>query len=223
MNKALFFKEWLKTRRVFVLAIVAGIILAVYAVAGIRRIEMSKGVEHVWMIMLLKDQTFVDVLRYFPLLAGIVLALAQFVPEMIQRRFKLTLHLPCSQSKLVGFMILTGIAELAAIFIIQLLIVGIYYSSIINPPLVWHVILTVLPWMVCGMSAYLFVAAICIESSWRMRIILSLIAVATIAVYFKQNIPEAYNGFLIPLAVCSSLSVLLVFRSVARFKEGTAQ
>lgn len=220
MEKALFYKEWIKTRRIFWLALTIGVVLAVYAVMGIRRIEISKGVEHVYMIMLMKDQTFVDVLKYFPLIIGIVVGIIQMYPEMTQKRLKLTLHLPFPQNRLIAIMLATGFGQLLLIFAIQIAVVGIYYSTIVPHELVWRVVLTVMPWYMCGLNAYLFVAAVCLEGTWRMRVILGLVALGMLSLYFKQPVPEAYNGFLPMLTVMVLLTVSLVYRSVSRFKEG---
>lgn len=220
MVKALFFKERIKTRRVFILMLIVGLMLAVYAVLGVRRIEMSKGVEHIWMIMLLKDRIFVDVLTYFPLFAGLILGLCQMIPELSGRRLKLTLHLPLSQSKILGVMLGTGLVELAVIFILQVTIVGCYYASIIAMELVWRVLLTMLPRIICGFNAYLFVSAICIEGEKKMRLILGLIGAATLSIYFKQSMPEAFNGCLMQLLLLCLLTVYLVYLSLIRFKEG---
>lgn len=220
MTKSLIYKEWLKTRRTFWVLAAIGIILAVYAVMGIRRVEVSKGVEHIWMIMLLKDQTFVDVLKYFPLLSGIVLAIAQMFPELQQKRLKLTLHLPYPQHKTVALMLVAGVAELLTIFVAQLLIVGLYYCDIIAPEMTHAVIITVVPWQVCGIAAYLFISAICLEGTWRRRVLLALISAASVAVFFKQPMPQAYADFLPWLIILLVPAVALVYLSVNRFKEG---
>lgn len=220
MIKAILYKEWIKTRRVFLLLLVLGIILAVYAVLGVRRIEATKGVEHVWMIMLLKDQTFMDVLKYFPLLAGIVAGIAQMVPEMSHKRLKLTLHLPFPQARMFAIMLGMGLAQLLLIFVIQTGVTIGYYSTILPSELMSRVLLTMLPWMLCGLNAYLFVAAVCIEGERKMRVILGLIGIATLALYFKQTVPEAYNGFLPMLTIGTLLCISLVYYSLIRFKEG---
>ena len=94
MEKALLYKEWLKTRRVFWVALAVAMALSIYAVIMINRLVSLKGVEHLWLIMLLKDNTFIDIIKYSPAAVGIAIGLSQMVPEMIGKRLKLTLHLP---------------------------------------------------------------------------------------------------------------------------------
>ena len=47
----------------------------------------------------MKDAVFIDYMQFVPLLAGILAALVQFMPEMQRKCLKLTLHLPCPQQR----------------------------------------------------------------------------------------------------------------------------
>ena len=122
MTKAIFLKEWLKTRRVFWVSLLVAVLFAVYAIMCIRRVSTSHGVEHVWLIMLMKDQTFIDAIKYVPALIGIALGVAQMAPEMQQKRLKLTLHLPYPQNRLIATMIGTGLGQLTLLVAAQALL-----------------------------------------------------------------------------------------------------
>lgn len=220
MTKAIFYKEWLKTRRVFFAALAVAVAVAVYAVINIHRIEVVKGVDHIWLIMLMKDQMFIDSLRWLPLLVGIAVGIAQMAPEMHRKQLKLTLHLPYPQSRLVFNMLAVGLIEVVAIFVIQAAIIGGYYSTIVVPELTSRVLLTSLPWYLAGINAYLLVTAICLEGTWRMRVILGLVATGILAIYFMQSAPEAYNGMIALAVIFILLTISLTYRSVYRFKEG---
>ncbi|MDE5651166.1 MAG: hypothetical protein K2I35_09245, partial [Duncaniella sp.] len=132
MEKALLMKEWLKTRKVFLVSIILAVAVTGYAVLMMNRLIELKGVEHLWLIMLLKDNSFVDIIKYIPLVIGIAIAVAQMVPEMTQKRLKLTLHLPYPQRRLVSLMLLTGMTELLIIYIIQIGIL-LYLIHITEP------------------------------------------------------------------------------------------
>lgn len=220
MTKAIFFKELLKTRRVFWVSLLVAVIFAIYAIMCIRRVSTSHGVEHVWMIMLMKDQTFIDAIKYLPPVIGLALGIAQMSPETQQKRLKLTLHLPYPQDKLVFTMVSSGLLECLLIFVLQALIIGIYYSGIVTTEMTWHVMLTTLPWYLAGLDAYLFTAAICLEGKWRRRILMGLIAIGVLAVYYMQAAPQAYNGILAGALIFTLLLMLLSIYSVKRFKEG---
>lgn len=220
MTKAIFYKEWLKTHRVFWVAFIVSLCFSLYAVVSMNRVTTLKGCDHIWLIMLLKDNTFIDVIKMVPLVVGIALGIAQMAPEMSQKRLKLTLHLPYPQMRLVAMMLLVGITELFVIYIVQLLTIAIYDMQILASTLVGRVVLTSLPWYISGINAYMITTAICLEGTWRQRVLLGLLGVGVVSFYYMQPAPEAYNSILWLLTVIALASSLLAFRSVNRFKEG---
>lgn len=220
MEKALIFKEWVKTRKVFFICLAFAVCVTLYAVLMMKRLIELKGVEHLWLIMLLKDNTFIDIIKYVPMVVGLAVGVAQMAPEMAQKRLKLTLHLPYPQMKLVGLMLLTGLMELLVIYLVQGVIIAVFDSTVIPSELVSRIMLTTLPWFFAGFTAYLFVTAICLEGTWRRRVIMALLGIAVLMVYFLQPVPEAYNGMLFLLIVVTLLLSLLSFGSIVRFKEG---
>jgi len=220
MTKAIFFKELLKTRRVFGASLLLAIIFAVYAIMCIRRVGTSHGIDHIWLIMLMKDQTFIDSIKYLPLFIGTAIGVAQMAPEMQQKRLKLTLHLPYPQNKLVMTMVCAGLVQLLAIFLVQALIIGVYYRSVVTSEMTWHVAFTAIPWYMAGINAYLFTSAICLEGRWTRRIALMLLALGVLGIYFMQPSPEAYNGMLLGTMVFTMLLTTLSLNSVKRFQEG---
>ncbi len=220
MTKAILIKEYIKTRRAFWCSLLLSLFFTGYAISGINRVVATHGIEHVWLIMLLKDQIFIDAIKYVPLLCGLLIGLSQMIPEMQLNRLKLTLHLPVPTLRLLLTMTGAGVAELTLIYLIQFAIITIYYSSLIAPEMTWSVLLTSIPWYLAGYTAYFFSAAVCLEGKWRRRILLSLLAVGVLSVYYFQPIPGAYNGMLLPALVVTLLLCLLAFTSVNRFKQG---
>lgn len=220
MEKSLIFKEWVKTRMVFFISLALAVCIALYAVLMMKRLVELKGMDHLWLIMLLKDNTFIDIIRYVPLIIGMAVAVAQMVPEMVQKRLKLTLHLPYPQKRLISLMLLTGMVELFVVFLVQALIIFVYDASIMPFEMSCRVMLTTLPWYFAGFAAYLFVSSICLEGTWRRRIILSLLAVSVLMIFFLQPVPEAYNGVIWLMVLLVFSLTLFSFGSVVRFKEG---
>lgn len=220
MEKAIILKEWIKTRMVFAISLVLAISVALYAVLMMNRLIELKGAEHLWLILLLKDNTFVDIIKYVPLVIGLAVGVAQMAPEMSQKRLKLTLHLPYPQGRLIALMLMSGLCELFVIYFLQAAIIAIYDFSILPVELVERVMLTTLPWYFAGFTAYLFVTAICLEGTWRRRIVLSLLAIAVLMMYFLQAALEAYNGMIFIIIIATLLLTVLSFGSIIRFKEG---
>lgn len=220
MRKAIVMKELLKTRRAFWCSSGLTAFFTVYAILGINRVIATHGTEHVWLIMLMKDQTFTDSTKYVPLICGLLVGLAQMMPEMQQNRLKLTLHLPCRETMLLTTMLATGLAELTLMFLLQSVAIGIYFSRIITPEMTGHVLLNLIPWYMAGYTAYFFSAAVCLEGKWKRRILLALAGTAMVTLYFLQPAPGAYNGILMPsIAVTLSFAALSI-GSTIRFRQG---
>lgn len=220
MIKALIFKEWTKTRIAFAISLVIALAASVYAVLMMSRLIELKGAEHMWLIMLLKDNMFVDAVKYIPVFVGIGIAMAQMTPETAHKRLKLTLHLPYPQNKLILLMLATGITELAVIFALQLAILVIYDTTILPPELVKRMVLTTLPWFIGGFTAYLFVTAVCLEGTRYMKTVIALLGIAVVFLFYLQPAPEAFNGILFAAIVFTALLAILSIGSVIRFKEG---
>lgn len=221
MYSAIIFKEWLKTRRMFFIALAAAMLIAVYVILATKSVIAEHGIISLWMSMILKDMSFVEIVTYLPLAIGVAIGVAQMVPEVSQKRLKLTLHLPCPQFRLVAMMLAAGLLELLVIYSLQLATILIYDSTILHPELVGRVALTMLPWYLAGFVGYLFVTAICLEGTWFMRILLGLTAIAVLLVMFLNSAYMApYNPMIITIIAFTLIISVLSFGSVTRFKEG---
>lgn len=221
MYRAFLFKEWLKTRRVFWIAMIISVLTACYAVMEMKSLIEARGMVTLWLTMLQKDVSFVSVVTYIPLIIGLALGVAQMVPEMSHKRLKLTLHLPVPTARLVALMLGVGVLQLMAIYLVQGAIIALYDSWILPAELVWRVMLTMLPWYLSGIIAYLFVSAICLEGTWAMRVTLALLgATLLLAMYLRSDSMAAYNSMFLPIIIFIFIITVLTFGSVARFKEG---
>ena len=129
-----------------------------YALLRVQRVITFKGAAHVWEVMLEKEVVFIDILQYLPALLGVLLAVVQFVPEMAQKRLKLTLHLPFPQWKMILLMSGIGLGALALLFIVQTAVLWGYFHALLAPELVARILLTALPWYLAGLTLYLLTA-----------------------------------------------------------------
>ncbi|MDE6240126.1 MAG: hypothetical protein K2M54_09115 [Muribaculaceae bacterium] len=221
MYSSIIFKEWLKTRRVFFIALAVALLVAVYVILRTNSLINEHGIVSLWLSMLLKDVSYVDTLTYIPLAVGLALGIAQMVPEVAQKRLKLTLHLPFPQLRLVAMMLATGLLELLVIYLLQAGVILIYDATIFHSELVGRVFLTMLPWYLAGFIGYLFVTSVCLEGTWYMRILLGLVGVAVLLVMFLQpTTMAAYNYMIVTIVVFIALITIFSFGSIARFKEG---
>lgn len=220
MYKAIITKELLKTKRTFWCCLAIAVFFTGYALLGINRVITLHGVSHVWLIMLMKDQVFIDAIKYVPLVCGLLIGLSQMIPEMQQNRLKLTLHLPVPQLKILMTMLATGAGLLTLIFLLQSAAILIYYNRIVAPEMTLFATGATLPWYLAGYTAYFFSTAVCLEGQWRRRIILALTGAGAVTVYFLQSAPGAYTGILPAAVVLTAMLALLSHVSVTRFKKG---
>lgn len=220
MIKAILYKEWIKTRWYWLLALLLSTGFAGYAMLRVARVYSLKGAEHLWIVMLQRDAIFVDLLEFLPLLIGMAFALVQFVPEMHHKSFKLTLHLPIRATRAVAAMLSFGIVLLITIFALSLILMWGYLQSVLVPELWQHIILSALPWYLAGVAAYLLTAWVSLEPTWKHRVINSVVALLLLRLYFMSPAPESYNSFLPLLAVLTLSYSLLSMLSLTRFRNG---
>ena len=151
---------------------------------------------------------------------GLLLAIVQFVPEMQQKRLKLTLHLPYPQNRMLMLMLIAGLSELIVIYLIDYLILYVYLQNILAPELTDRILLTSLPWYIGGITAYSLTSWICLEPTWKRKILNFFISCGIIRIFFLSNVPQAYDGFIWILLLFTGFTFILPWLSVTRFKAG---
>ena len=222
MLKAILYKEWIKLRwAVLVIAALTVLSLA-YSIGMINYYVEFQGALQNWMYvigksLLLKNIVFVKVL---PLITGLVFALIQFVPEMNNKRMRLSYHLPISEKKLllssVGFGYMFLLAEIVFLFFGLWLVVSLTYPA----EVVQKVLMSTIPWFLGGSATYLMGAFIILEPTWVYRIIYGVVAYALIQLNFLASTYDQYRNiwFLIALVAIMPLSVVFAGH---RFRRGT--
>ena len=218
--KALSYKEWMKTRKLVGGWIILLAAVSVYAYIDLTyTIRMNEAV-NVWFGILFQGTSVSALLMYLLPLAGISLAIVQFVPEMTQKRFKLTLHLPASESRLVSSMLLFGYGVLGILYLFCVVFLSLLVSRVLPFEGVSMMLSQVLPWTAAGLAGYGFTAWICIEPCWKQRAMNMLMAAGLLSVCFVSVYPEAYAGFGWGMAVLVAASFVFPFYSCIRFKQG---
>lgn len=157
MFSAIFYKEWIKTRRTVGLMLLLLVALLVYALVQMGQTLRVSGAVQAWSAVLLKDISLVPaVTKWFTLLTGVLLGVAQFIPEMTDKRLKLTLHLPLRESKIVFVTLLYGIAVLSAAFLLMYVslyaVLSRHYAAEMLHAMTWQL----LPYFEGGLACYLF-------------------------------------------------------------------
>ena len=220
MNKMILYKEWLKTRWILLGIALVTAALTAYCFLNLTKVVQIRGAELLWETLVNKETVLTEILRYVPAIAGAILALSQWIPEIQRKRLKLTLHLPYSQTGMLGVITAYGLVVLTVLFALQAIASAWALSAWVPAELVVRVLRTMAVWYLAGWAAYLFTSALCLEPTWRMRVAVLLVAAGVLRLMFLSGVPEAYNGFFPWLLVYVLLSGGLLFSGVARFKEG---
>ncbi len=220
MKKAIFYKEWIKMHAFLPIMAVALLGFTAYALLRINRAVTLKGAAHLWQIMLDKEVVFIEILRFLPAIAGLLLALVQFIPEMSHKRLKLTLHLPFPQRAMILWMTSTGLVTLTALFALQALMLWGYFHHLTAAELTSRALLTALPWWFAGLTLYQLTAWICLEPTWYRRVINMLISAGIVRMFFMSDVPQAYDGMWVYMIILLAGSLFLPLLSVHRFKQG---
>lgn len=220
MNKMILYKEWLKTRWILLGIALVTAALTAYCFLNLTKVVQIRGAELLWETLVNKETVLTEILRYVPAIAGAILALSQWIPEIQRKRLKLTLHLPYSQTGMLGVITAYGLVVLTVLFVLQAIASAWALSAWVPAELVVRVLRTMAVWYLAGWAAYLFTSALCLEPTWRMRVAVLLVAAGVLRLMFLSGVPEAYNGFFPWLLVYVLLSGGLLFSGVARFKEG---
>ena len=92
--KHLLYKEWLKTRWFAAVSLLLGIILSTYACIDALSSFHSLGGSFFYSTLLSGNISLMGQLKYLPLGVALLIGLSQFMPEITNKRIRLTLHLP---------------------------------------------------------------------------------------------------------------------------------
>ncbi len=220
MIKSIFYKEWLKIRRVSQVLLLVGIVVIAGIYFTVRHDLIVTDAEIYWDRITGQRMIFYSILKFLPLITGIVVSLAQFIPEIIDKRVKLTLHLPLNEERAVLQMMIFGAMTLLAIYFVELGIFWGWGAVYFPDEIIFPSIITLLPWYVSGMAAYFFLALIVLEPVWKNRIFYMLVATLFIQVFFVSDIAAAYKYSLFPLIVLATLISISLLYSIYRFRKG---
>ena len=117
-------------------------------------------------------------------------------------------------------MLIAGLSELIVIYLIDYLILYVYLQNILAPELTDRILLTSLPWYIGGITAYSLTSWICLEPTWKRKLLNFFISCGIIRIFFLSNVPQAYDGFIWILLLFTGFTFILPWLSVTRFKAG---
>ncbi len=220
MYKALIYKEFIKTRIAIITLIAVSIATHTYMYAKICRSIRIVGIDHLWEMIVTRNVFLFGTITYIPLLTGIAIGLAQFIPEIKNKSFKLSLHLPVKESATVITFIAYGLTINLIITILSVISITVFANIYFPTEIVERVIVTLLPWYLSGIGAYGITAWICLEPTWKRRFINGLIGLGLINLMFMTTEPGAYNQAKALITLIALIPYIFITESVIRFKQG---
>lgn len=220
MWKSMIYKEWLKIRWFLAGSILVGLLAVAYIFMNAQRAITFQGANNLWYLILFQNYQFYSMLKYIPLLIGAGIGVAQYFPETVNKRIKLTFHLPLLENNAMLMMLGAGLVSLLISFI--LIIIAFWGLSItfFGDEMSSAAITTIFPWFLAGLAAYFLVALIVMEPLWKYRIFYALIALIFVPLYLNYGMAGAYAPINLKLALLTILISVSMLFSAYRFRKG---
>lgn len=218
--KHLLYKEWIKTRWYAAVGLAGSLILSVYACIDAVSMLHDMGGAFFYSTLLTGNIALMTQLKYLPLAIALLIGLPQFLPEITNKRIRLTLHLPVGSTAVVYTMVLYGLAVFCCTLLPALLITTATLAACFPAEVVVATLQTLLPWLLGGMTAYFFTAMIAFEPVWKFRFGYILIAYLTLRFfYLGYGVGNAVTAYPL-LLVITLVSSLAVIYTSHRFNKG---
>ena len=220
MWKSIIYKEFIKTRNSIAIIIAAFTGVGIYSFMKIYENIRQAGIVAVWEEAVQRDHDMFSYFEYLPVIAGILLAITQYLPELHFKRLKLTLHLPMKEDNILLTMLLFGISVVVSLLAITLLVLLWGISRGFPPEIVHDVFMQLTPWFLAAPAAYLMTAWVYLEPRWKQRIMNIPPALLFLSLFLMKAKSGDFQYFDIFLIAALAVSFVFPFYSTARFKEG---
>jgi hypothetical protein len=216
----LVYKEWLKLRFYFLALLAAN---AAFALWLFFSIDARFRNEHAEMLFYQANQIgtlFYDPLRWVPLITGIALAAAQFLPEITRGRLRLAMHLPVGLPRLVLVHLAIGLAFLAAISSLDAAALALTIAAYFPAAFVTSALTTAAPWLLAGVAGYLGTALVMLEPERRFQATNLVVAAGVVWLCHLSAQYGAYAHALPGLVALVALMVPAALLPAVRYRTG---
>lgn len=217
--KSIFLKEWLKVRWYWSLALVVNLGVLVYLFIDMRHQFQVEHSEMIWYWVFELRRLLYTPLKYLPAATGIVLAIAQFAPEMVNGRFRLSLHLPVREELLVWSWV--GFGALLGGALACLNLVGLYLVVLTWFPheAAVSAVMTALPWCLGGWVAYFGTALALLEPQPMRRLTYLFISLAFMGLLYQEKGYQEYDQVLMAFGLLALLYIPAVALPAHRYRH----
>lgn len=219
MFTSLLLKEWLKLKWFFITVMLLNLAVCINIFFDIRQQMQTEHAEMVWYQAIHIRTILYQDIRYLPLIAGLVLAAVQFIPEILDRRLRISLHLPIGRNRMLLLCLLTGILLYGGICIINIGLIYLTLHTYFPVEVANSSLSTMAPWLLAGLLSYCGTVTVLLETSWPRRIFLTLVFSTLITILFSGAGYGWFTTALKYIVWLAPLSLLCVFESGRRFQQ----
>lgn len=220
MLKSILYKEWIKIRMIVIIVLGLSLLALINMFLKVRHDVLFVDAVNYWYSFLFRGFTFFGILKFLPFAAGLGVAVAQYFPETVNKRIKLTFHLPLSENGVLLKMHAFGAVVLLMLFMVIYLFFIIGSSIFFPSDIIVPSLLTLSPWFLGGMVTYFLVALVLLEPVWVYRGLYTVIAAGFVTIFFMSAPIAGYSQTLLLLAVLTLLLSCVVLFSGYRFRKG---
>lgn len=219
--KHLLYKEWIKTRWYAAVGLAGSLILSVYACIDAVSMLHDMGGTFFYSTLLTGNIALMTQLKYLPLAIALLIGLPQFLPEITNKRIRLTLHLPVGNRTLIAGMALYGLLLLTLFNAIVLALFCFKNSALFPAEVTVPVRETVLGWFLAAYWVYNYIAFTALEPNRMRQLFYALTGLVLLSLYL-YDVPfhGAYSTSMPVLALLALLSCPLVLFSGYRLNKG---
>lgn len=216
---ALVYKEWIKLRYGLWLPLLVISIAVAYSYFTLSDHKLSHGGLTLWRMIIVDGEMPFEHLRYLPLLTGVWISALQWWPEVSQKRLKLFFHLAVSHHVSLLLSLSIGVALLSTLFFIMVGGQAYVMSLFVPREVVSMTVLTLAPWCVAGVIAYISCTLLLLERRPLRRLVYVFMGTIFVRPLLKQVSYGYYQDNLILfglIALAFMASVVSVMIAVKR-------
>lgn len=219
MLKSIIYKEWIKTRWFILLSAVFGLVSVLNIAFGVHS-GIGAGAAEYFNGLIVSNEKFFALMRYVPIAIALLIGLSQYIPEVTDKRIKLSLHLPLGSLATIYSMVLYGFVVMSVILIVNVSILVALLSIDLPWEIIQPALITMLPWLYGGVTAYFLIAMISLEPIGIYRFFYAIFAYFYIGLFIK-NYPLGNVQTIMPILLGAMiLASLSPIYTSHRFNKG---
>jgi hypothetical protein len=220
MLKSIIYKEWIKLKWFILIYLLFALLAVGYVFIRARHDIAFHEAKNYWYAILFQGFQYFRYLKFVPLAGGLAFAIAQYFPETVNKRIKLSFHLPREENGMLLLMMGFGAGCLLLCYTTAFLVFLVLSSLFFPSEIIMAAVVSVIPWFLGGFALYFLVATIVLEPVWLFRFLYLIAASVVIPFFFKPAVTGGYAPVnLIMAGMVCLLSISLLF-SGHRFRKG---